>query len=257
MATLREKLIDSLQISEDHPKVDALIFTRLVGIECADYCTRCGGTGNYSYNPMHGSTCFKCDGRKYQMPKITKKLLAKVEEAIAEGKLQHYFEETQKRQKIKLFIKEITRYEVYSDMMFKDDDFGKYYDAGQKKDNSYEHHVYELWTSHDKFIESIKEKCRYFGRNVHPRLAQKKAEMEKDIFDNYKEYFERIRENYSILTDKDRLITYATKKQEQRKSEQKESLIKLLKESVEAEDWKMVNFCSEGLMNIQEGKKPF
>jgi hypothetical protein len=29
-------------------------------------CTRCGGTGEYSYNPMHGTTCFKCRGRKVQ-----------------------------------------------------------------------------------------------------------------------------------------------------------------------------------------------
>ncbi|MGG1146981.1 hypothetical protein [Bacillus wiedmannii] len=256
MATLREKLIDSLQISEDHPKVDALIFTRLVGIECADYCTRCGGTGNYSYNPMHGSTCFKCEGRKYQMPKITKKLLTKVEEAIVQGKLQRYFEETQKRQKIKLFIKEITRYEVYSDMMFKDEDFGKYYDAGKKKDNSFEHHVYELWKGHGKFIETIRAKCSYFGRNVHPRLAQKKAEMEKDILDNYQEYFEQIRENYSILTDRNRLVTYTTKKQEQTTAEKKESIVKLLKESTEAEDWKLVHFCSEMLMKLEKGEKP-
>lgn len=255
MATLREKLIDSLQISEDHPKVDALIFTRLVGIECADCCTRCGGTGNYSYNPRNGSTCFKCEGRKYRMPKITKKLLAKVEEAIAEGQLKLYFEETQKRQKITLFIKEITSYQVYSDTMFKDD-FGKYYDAGKKKDNSFEHHVYELWKNHNKFIEIIREKCSYFGRNVHPRLTQKKTEMEKDILDNYQEYFEQIRENYSILTDRDRLITYATKKQEQTTTEKKESIIKLLKESTEAEDWKLVHFCSEMLMKLEKGEKP-
>lgn len=25
-------------------------------------CSRCGGTGNHSYNPIHGSTCFKCNG---------------------------------------------------------------------------------------------------------------------------------------------------------------------------------------------------
>ena len=25
-------------------------------------CSRCGGSGNYSYNPIHGSTCFQCNG---------------------------------------------------------------------------------------------------------------------------------------------------------------------------------------------------
>ena len=25
-------------------------------------CPRCGGTGNYSFNMMYGSTCFRCGG---------------------------------------------------------------------------------------------------------------------------------------------------------------------------------------------------
>ena len=30
-------------------------------------CSRCGGTGQYSYCTMYGSTCFKCAGKKYQL----------------------------------------------------------------------------------------------------------------------------------------------------------------------------------------------
>jgi DnaJ-class molecular chaperone len=28
-------------------------------------CSRCGGSGNYSYNPLDGTTCFKCNGLGY------------------------------------------------------------------------------------------------------------------------------------------------------------------------------------------------
>ena len=28
-------------------------------------CSRCGGTGNHSYNPINGSTCFACNGLGY------------------------------------------------------------------------------------------------------------------------------------------------------------------------------------------------
>lgn len=28
-------------------------------------CGRCGGTGRYSYNSLHGSTCYGCKGRKW------------------------------------------------------------------------------------------------------------------------------------------------------------------------------------------------
>lgn len=30
-------------------------------------CTRCNGTGQFSYNPRDGRTCFKCNGRKVQL----------------------------------------------------------------------------------------------------------------------------------------------------------------------------------------------
>lgn len=28
-------------------------------------CSRCGGTGNHAFNPIDGSTCFKCNGLGY------------------------------------------------------------------------------------------------------------------------------------------------------------------------------------------------
>jgi hypothetical protein len=30
-------------------------------------CSRCGGSGHYSFNLMHGSTCYGCSGRGYQL----------------------------------------------------------------------------------------------------------------------------------------------------------------------------------------------
>lgn len=32
-------------------------------------CTRCGGSGHYSYCSMHGTTCFKCRGVGYTLTK--------------------------------------------------------------------------------------------------------------------------------------------------------------------------------------------
>lgn len=30
-------------------------------------CSRCGGTGNYSYNPVNGTRCFGCQGTGYKL----------------------------------------------------------------------------------------------------------------------------------------------------------------------------------------------
>jgi hypothetical protein len=33
------------------------------------FCSRCGGSGNYSYNQMYGTKCFKCHGSGYTLTK--------------------------------------------------------------------------------------------------------------------------------------------------------------------------------------------
>ena len=49
--------------------------------ELVKVCSRCGGTGNYSWNQRDGSRCFGCGGSGYVLPKITKKYIEKVAEA--------------------------------------------------------------------------------------------------------------------------------------------------------------------------------
>lgn len=43
-------------------------------------CSRCGGTGHYSYNPMDGTICFKCRGGKKVLSRPAAKSLKLVEE---------------------------------------------------------------------------------------------------------------------------------------------------------------------------------
>lgn len=43
-------------------------------------CPRCGGTGHYSYNQRDGTKCFKCWGKKFAIPKLSKKWIALVVE---------------------------------------------------------------------------------------------------------------------------------------------------------------------------------
>ncbi len=47
-------------------------------------CSRCGGSGTYSYCQMYGSTCFKCSGRKRSLSRRGAKASAAVGAFIAE-----------------------------------------------------------------------------------------------------------------------------------------------------------------------------
>lgn len=43
-------------------------------------CSRCGGSGKYSFNPMYGDRCFKCHGAGYVLTKRGQAARAKFEE---------------------------------------------------------------------------------------------------------------------------------------------------------------------------------
>ena len=66
------------------------MLARLKAIGLANVCGRCGGSGSYSFNMMHGDTCYGCGGSGVTMPKITEKLILAARAAVDAGKLQPY-----------------------------------------------------------------------------------------------------------------------------------------------------------------------
>lgn len=63
----------------------------------SETCTRCGGSGHYSYNRVDGTTCFKCKGSGAQLTPRGKAALAfadsllnrKIEELAGEDRFQY------------------------------------------------------------------------------------------------------------------------------------------------------------------------
>lgn len=49
-----------------------------------EICSRCGGSGHYSYNPRYGTVCFKCGGSGKQLTKDARKSKQKVDEFLNE-----------------------------------------------------------------------------------------------------------------------------------------------------------------------------
>jgi len=41
-------------------------------------CSRCNGSGHYSWNQIDGSTCYGCRGTGIQRPKVTKQLIKQI-----------------------------------------------------------------------------------------------------------------------------------------------------------------------------------
>jgi hypothetical protein len=58
-----------------------------------DTCSRCGGSGHYSYNVIDGTVCFGCRGSGSKLPRITKTVAREAKRRIDAGELDAWFAE--------------------------------------------------------------------------------------------------------------------------------------------------------------------
>jgi hypothetical protein len=67
--------------SVKHPeRVYKIAMSRLSKSPFTKTCSRCGGTGNHSFNLKDGTICYGCSGYRKVLPKITQKLLKEIAE---------------------------------------------------------------------------------------------------------------------------------------------------------------------------------
>jgi excinuclease UvrABC ATPase subunit len=62
---------------------------RAVRMKLTPICSRCGGSGHYSYNQINGTTCFGCAGLGHST-EVTEATLRAAQEAVDDGRLQAY-----------------------------------------------------------------------------------------------------------------------------------------------------------------------
>lgn len=89
-------LLNVVEMS-DAKRRKTVLQARIVGLGMGDMCSRCHGSGHYSFNPVNGTTCFKCLGAGFMAPKLTNKLYAALEPIVASGKLDAYLDEVRAR----------------------------------------------------------------------------------------------------------------------------------------------------------------
>lgn len=68
------------------------ILPRLKALNLADTCSRCGGSGEFSFNQRDGSTCYGCGGSGIKMPKVDAELIASARDKVKNGGLDPYLE---------------------------------------------------------------------------------------------------------------------------------------------------------------------
>ncbi|WP_455233592.1 hypothetical protein [Geopseudomonas aromaticivorans] len=78
---------------------------RIIGLGFGTICTRCCGSGSYSFNLVDGSRCYGCSGSGYGEAKLTDELYARIAEAVAAGKLDIYLAALQEEQALSRQLK--------------------------------------------------------------------------------------------------------------------------------------------------------
>ncbi len=82
-------------------KQEGALLARVYALNLGKTCSRCGGGGNFSYNSISGTTCFKCHGSGQTAPKYTKKILQSAGVAVDNGDLDKYLKELGNRKTAK------------------------------------------------------------------------------------------------------------------------------------------------------------
>lgn len=75
---------------------------RLVGMGYSVTCSRCLGSGRYSYNQMDGDKCYGCGGSGSVAPKLTAELMARIEADVKDGALDRYAADMRRKAEVKL-----------------------------------------------------------------------------------------------------------------------------------------------------------
>lgn len=79
-------------------KRDRALNARIIGLGFGVACSRCGGTGHYSFNQISGTVCFGCDGFREIAPKLTPELWAGMLPVVESGALDTYLANVRARQ---------------------------------------------------------------------------------------------------------------------------------------------------------------
>lgn len=81
-------------------------------------CPRCGGTGNYSYNQIDGTRCFKCTGS--MLVRVDKRILSDKEKATRERAKQRKIEKAEAEAESKRIYQEEHKEEIEAQRMADD-----------------------------------------------------------------------------------------------------------------------------------------
>lgn len=75
--------------------------SRLVALGYTKVCSRCLGSGRFSWNRVDGDRCFGCSGSGKKLASLTETLVAEAKARIEAGELAGYFAKNAARAKIK------------------------------------------------------------------------------------------------------------------------------------------------------------
>ena len=102
--TLEAQICEVLQVTNP-----AKLNARIMGMKLSPTCGRCGGSGQYSFNQIDGSTCYGCRGSGHKTPakRDMKGILARAIEAVEAGELTAYFDKLANRAFVKRASDEI------------------------------------------------------------------------------------------------------------------------------------------------------
>jgi hypothetical protein len=161
---------------------------RLIGLGFGVNCSRCGGSGHYSFNQVTGTTCFKCNGARFEAPKLTRELYARVSDTVASGALDAYLANVRERQAAEKAAKGATDAVMKA---WQAQNLGAVYDWHKCSSDPYHREIADrvnkpMCDAFDRVstlynvVDSLTYRLNGGGRNSKPLTAEERAALETE-----------------------------------------------------------------------------
>lgn len=183
-----------------HKDPEAALLARLAKMGFGSVCGRCGGSGRYSFNLLHGTTCYGCSGLGSVKPKLTRELFERISEAVAAGALDLYLERMARKQQVEKAEKILDKITSESTIAA---DFHKEYEETTVRLSDYDNRIkrreMDPVIRDARFTQSrIKKEYTTFKQEISRPLYSRRnpatKEQEAEIYELLFQKFEEIRE---------------------------------------------------------------
>lgn len=194
--------------NKDSSKREGILQLRIAKLGFEKVCGRCGGSGHYSFNLIHGTKCYGCNGKGFVTQKLTPDLYSKLEAAVENGALGDYLDKVAEQQKYKNAARLATKFlDKWTECgVSKEYDWRKAAQNIQPDKDISEFVNFPIAKHHDKLSKLHSEITGLQFKESRSKTKEERDNLQSQLLEKSKEMQEAYDDGLQLIEDKIKLL---------------------------------------------------